>query len=290
VPGARGSPGWYLDPDDATLLRYWTGRSWSHRRRVRPPWTLANAELELDTELPVVEGPAHVDALAANVSPPAVVRPRLSRLHATPSRWDTAWDDPRAAGLGRPPRLPSGRGAWARPRRPLILAGTVLAVALLVVSSTTGLAERGSGRDVTTAFAAEANELCQATLAPTARPATGLRAGAGGSAGAGAGAGSGQGQQAITEVERLGARLSTVASRVDNTPDVTRWVGGWRKWVTDERAYLASSQPSGGAGDQGLARQADLDAQQADRFALANGLRSCLLTPRAAASTIAISQ
>jgi hypothetical protein len=30
--------GWYADPSDATLIRYWDGRRWTDRRRPRPSW------------------------------------------------------------------------------------------------------------------------------------------------------------------------------------------------------------------------------------------------------------
>lgn len=276
MPGATRPPGWHPDPDDSALIRYWSGRSWTHRRRVRPPWSVATAELELDPDLPVVEGPAHVDALAGQVTPPAVTRPpRLSRLQPTPSSWDTTWNEPGALNLGRPPRLPSGRGGWARPRRPVVIVGAVLAVAFLVVASTTGLAERPPIREVTRAFAGQANQLCQSALAPSASPTTG---------------GSNQGQLAIASVQPLVARLAALAARIDNKAAVNAWVGTWRQWVTDERSFLASTQQHPGSGDQSLARRADLDAEQADQFANENGLSSCLLSPQAATSTVNIGQ
>lgn len=276
MPGATRPPGWHPDPDDSALIRYWSGRSWTHRRRVRPPWTVATAELQLDPDLPVVEGPAHVDALAAKVTPPVVTRPqRLSRLQPPSSTWDTRWDEPGALNLGRPPRLHSGRGAWARPRRPVVIVGAVLAVAFLVVASTTGLSERPPMRVVSRVFAAQANQICQSALAPSASP---------------SGGGSNQGQLAIASVQPLVARLGALATRIDNKAAVKAWVGSWRQWVTDERSFLASTQSHPGAGNQNLAREADLDAEQADQFARENGLNSCLLTPQAATSTVNISQ
>lgn len=35
--------GWYADPDDASLIRYWDGRQWTDRRRPRPSWAGAVA-------------------------------------------------------------------------------------------------------------------------------------------------------------------------------------------------------------------------------------------------------
>jgi hypothetical protein len=32
------APGWYADPKDDALIRYWDGRSWTDRRRKRPSW------------------------------------------------------------------------------------------------------------------------------------------------------------------------------------------------------------------------------------------------------------
>lgn len=32
------SPGWYLDPDDPALIRYWDGERWTEQRRDRPGW------------------------------------------------------------------------------------------------------------------------------------------------------------------------------------------------------------------------------------------------------------
>jgi hypothetical protein len=32
------SPGWYTDPDDPALIRYWNGGEWTEERRPRPAW------------------------------------------------------------------------------------------------------------------------------------------------------------------------------------------------------------------------------------------------------------
>jgi hypothetical protein len=32
------SPGWYTDPDDPGLIRYWNGAEWTDERRPRPSW------------------------------------------------------------------------------------------------------------------------------------------------------------------------------------------------------------------------------------------------------------
>lgn len=32
------APGWYADPENTELIRYWDGRSWTDQRRQRPTW------------------------------------------------------------------------------------------------------------------------------------------------------------------------------------------------------------------------------------------------------------
>ncbi len=279
MPRAERPPGWYPDPDDPVLLRYWSGRSWDHRRRVRPPWTLAITDWDLDAMPPVVEGPAHVGALAANAGPPAAARPRGHQLGSPASRWSRDWAGPPATSLGRPARLPSGPGGWARPRRPLVVLGAVLTVAVLAIASTTGLAERGPDPQVTAAFVTQANQLCQSMLAPTARPASSSASG------------TGEFQQTISGVRSLAQQLGSLAHQRDNTPDVNAWVGSWRQWAGDESAFETSIQASAtvpSAETVRLARLATLDAQQADAFAADNGIRSCLLSPQLSASPVVV--
>lgn len=45
------APGWYTDPRDDALIRYWDGRRWTDRRRPRPAWAGSG-------EGPPVEAPA----------------------------------------------------------------------------------------------------------------------------------------------------------------------------------------------------------------------------------------
>jgi hypothetical protein len=45
---ATKAPGWYRDPEDPALIRYWDGGHWTDDRRPRPPWAAAmTAEEEL---------------------------------------------------------------------------------------------------------------------------------------------------------------------------------------------------------------------------------------------------
>jgi hypothetical protein len=39
--GAAGTPGWYQDPYDASLQRYWTGDAWTDNTVPRDPPDLA---------------------------------------------------------------------------------------------------------------------------------------------------------------------------------------------------------------------------------------------------------
>jgi len=288
----RRAPGWYVDPDDPDALRHWGGWSWGTRRRPRPGWTRATAELRLDRSAPVVEGPVRRQALARTADGTVAGSPaRGWSALRPPARRAPQWDGPSADSLGRPPRLPDGRLAWARPRRPLVVVGAMGAICLLIAAFTPGLLVGRPASLLPATFVRAANQACTSGLAGVAG-----RVGDGSTAAPATAAG--QGHQLATAADRVAAVAAQLRSEADLSAapaTVNGWLAAWTRWDGDARRYAAvlAAVVPGSVPDRdtttSLQRAVDLDAATADGFASANGLTSCLLLQRVASPVIATS-
>lgn len=192
-PATVRLPGWYFDPDDPARLRYWNGKSWTNRRRLRPSWTIATRDIALpevgpeadgSEDSPVLDGPVRPAALPAVASSaltaPAPTNPldRSSQPGGPGRRSATSLFLPGGPGS---PQSGAGKGARDGVRRPLMALVAAVAVALLVMSVTVGVSHRYSAPVTVpvTRFVDAANTACAASMGTLPRavsaPASGGR-------------------------------------------------------------------------------------------------------------------
>jgi hypothetical protein len=273
-------PGWYVDPDDSEVLRHWAG-SWTTRRRPRPGWTVGHADFTIDGAMhgPVLEGPARHGAWSSAPEATRVVAPTRVRSAPTPDPGRlTPWDGPTAANLGwpRPRDRAWGPPRLVRPRRPLVALGALVIIAVLVAAATTGLAARPEPL-ISSAFAAQANRACAASLSESVAPSAATAAGE--AAGLAA---------AAQRVNTLAATLTNLAGDTLSAPTVGLWLLGWSRWSVAAEGYASSLRSSSANLTsptlEALASGARLDAAHANAFADAHGLSRCALPVNAIAA------
>lgn len=318
-PAPLRPPGWYCDPDDPARLRYWGGRAWTNRRRLRPSWTIATAELVLPEagaagdsapDAPVLDGPVRPAALPAVAS--ALTGPPAGR----PFGRSTGPGGPRRHPLnsldfpGRPHLPPGGslRAAREASRRPLVALVAAVAVALLVMSVTVGVSHRYSAALPSVAdsrFVSAANSACASSMGalrsspPAGAPgqaSSGAGSSGAGSSGSGGLLSASRASRSADVVSRLRDQLLALPSESTTGPGVKAWLASWARFANDRRAYAklvaATSAASRPVSASVTARRAQLAedalgaATAADKYALAHGLTECALTAHPLASPV----
>lgn len=298
-------PGWYGDPDDPNQFRYWNGEAWTFERRRRPTWVEQEAR-NLTAAVPARRSDAGqsttqradiiLDGPARNLRPEnlrhyrplAPVWPDNGSFarRASASRRGR-WRDEPATALRREPSMPASRFAAGPGRWPLIGFLLMCMLAMVGLASTLGLSSTSPQLSTAVAtdagYISEANAACGAVLpalrdkagAHSSRVSTGTMSAPGSTSRAPSGGGQAGGTLAHLRVlSALRAKLGDIRASQGAAPYLTGWLDEWRSYIRDRRAYLSGT----GRPDQAhLAAEAHGAAEQADRFATANGLGSCSL-------------
>ncbi len=280
-------PGWYRNPDEPRVLRYWDGKSWTGRSRSQPAWAKRADPFELeDDEFDrSVEGPVHPHELREPVTSGAWAQDLFGPWRP---RQSEGWR--RGGGQPSRPMVSSGPQPSVRlgpARRPLVLlAALVMVAAAVVVSSVAVMSPyetRGNpellGQAAQASFTTEASRECAAVL-PGYRPVL-------------ASAVDGPTiSAAADQLDVLGQRLATIPAAGGIQALVMEWLQAWKNYTTDQRRYASIIGPAGHVGGRPVMRQMPGSAQlaasvarrqandqalQADREGANLGLTACRL-------------
>ena len=233
---SRERPGWYRDPDDPRMLRYWDGSSWTGKSRRQPPWATRAVPFEASHEEfdRSTEGPVHPQELREPVASGVWSREWLAwRAHPTLGGWHRR-GGPSAGSAGWPARPPA-QVKLGPARRPLLALVCLVVVALAVVASSVAVMSPYARREVRAEratlkvearFETLADKACQATL-PKYREA--LAAGTDGPAIA----------AAAFQVDLLRKRLSSLKPAPLASATVSDWLADWVRFTSSERRYAA---------------------------------------------------
>lgn len=299
-------PGWYGDPDDPTQFRYWDGDTWTPERRRRPKW------VEQQTKNVV----APVPARGSHAGRPTTPRPDVTldgpARHLRPQDlrhyrpvapvWPDNGSLPRHAPARRgwwreepaplsqsEPITPVGRLAASATRWPLIGFLLLSMLAMLGLATTVGLSSRSqqtfSAVATDTTFVSAANASCNAVL-PGLRTVTQSAASSKVSTGSMSAPTKATRPQSTADqaggtlghlkvLAALRTKLAHLRANQAAAPYVRMWLGQWSHYITDRHQYL--TETAGTTGRTELAKRAQTQANQADHFAMANGLGSCTL-------------
>lgn len=275
-PATVRLPGWYFDPDDPARLRYWNGKSWTNRRRLRPSWTIATRDIALpevgpeadgSEDSPVLDGPVRPAALPAVASSaltaPALTNPldRSSQPGRPGRRSATSLFLPGGPGS---PQGGAGKRARDGARRPLMALAAAVAVALLVMSVTVGVSHRYSAPVTVsvTRFVDAANTACAASMGTLPRAVSAPASGAASKLGStpthsthslatkassahSSSAHSSAGEVLSASVAARSAKIvSALRNQLSSLPSantagagVKRWLANWARFAKDRRAY-----------------------------------------------------
>lgn len=234
-------PGWYGNPDEPGLLRYWDGKAWTTRSRRRPPWVSGAEPFEFDyVEMDrSTEGPVHPHELREPVASGAWSREWLFSWR--PRHAERAWD--RGGGelsqRFRPAPRPQPPAKLGSARRPLLLMACLVVVAVAaVISSVAVISPYESKGLIQTAdqgaeshFTGEASKECLATL-PRYRDV--LARGMDGPTIA----------SAAHQVDLLRKRLASLDVSPDIVGPVQEWLQTWQQFTDYQRRYASIIGPA----------------------------------------------
>ncbi len=302
------SPGWYPDPDilpgSKGVLRYWSGRHWTDRRRPAP--VLADFDLSRPMGAPrgVVQS-RMLDRPARTVELPAPAA-EISATREGPGRPDTM--DRPSGGEGRGIELPTatggGHGAPPQPpgsgggggggdgggkgddgtplagkgirahRKWWVLGGLAVVATIAVILAGEAMRPPSPGPRVLTdrQFVKLANADCVKTM-PTLRPPDGGPLGSFVSPSQAAT----QIDTAASGLDALANRLATLPAAEPDRPHIATWLDAWHRYDAIGHQYADHLRVHGAGGKAPAVLQTGANlAKLADNFARANGLGDCL--------------
>jgi hypothetical protein len=301
MAGRPKAPGWYPDPDilpgSHHVLRYWTGRHWTDKRRPMP--LLAPLNLGAVGLAPIrpLEGPARtveLPALAGDItatrdSPAGLIEPR-DRSTTSDVRGVELPAAP--GGGGPPPKLPGLGGGGGggddgdggadetapshtgAHRKWWFWSIVAVLAALAVILTGEALKQPSPGPRVLTdaTFIRLANADCAKTL-PTLRPVDGGEMPAAVTPADAAA----QADKAATGLDALANQIATLPAAAADQPHIAGWLAGWHQYATIGHQFATDLRKTGGTGKEPpyLTTAAHL-ASASDKFSSANGLNNCL--------------